>query len=152
VGLGIYYQFQLIKNIGACVDHVTQNKLLFGYGSNSRSWHFPSIHPPNPHSSTRRISPTTTEMASTSNVPRTQVPRSIADKMADDWEKKMTCFIEEDNREGWADAQRGLYEELVSLGHGYGIDALISLFFSRYGFHMRASPTGPKVFTASTST
>jgi len=53
-------------------------------------------------------------MASTSNVPQTQVPQATAKKLADDWEEKVTRLIEEGDKDTWANAQRGLYDELVS--------------------------------------
>ena len=55
-------------------------------------------------------------MAASSNVPQLQVTEADANRLADEWEAQVTRLIENNDRVAWDNAQRELYDGLVSSG------------------------------------
>jgi hypothetical protein len=49
--------------------------------------------------------------------------------MASQWETQVTRLIEQGDRVAWDNAQRGLYEDLVSSGRRGSLDTLKKFFF-----------------------
>ena len=101
------------------------------------------LHPPLVRSSTRRTTanhPTST-MASSSNVPATEVSKADARKMAEEWETKVCRFIQEDDKDTWKRAQHGLYNKLVSSRRGCDLHIRTSPFLIGKGFNrLEAAP------------
>ena len=67
-------------------------------------------------------------MASSSNVPQLQVTEAAANRLADEWEAQVTRLIQQNDRVVWENAQRELYDGLVSSYHPPSITHSLFLF------------------------
>ena len=82
----------------------------------------------------------TPSMASSSNVSRPHMSEAAANQMADEWETQVTRLIEQNDRVAWNNAQRELYEGLVSsFCHLSITHSLLSFAVTRY--------TGPQAIS-----